>query len=105
MALLEIPNPVGIYESAKNAGLERDVANAFVSAMLSAAITLMWRTGSAKWIDWFGEGQALKDAATAMYLTLESQLKPGFLTLTVPQDMLDPANVSRFQTEFKEKKS
>jgi hypothetical protein len=103
MGLFEIPDPVSMFESAKNAGLERDIANAFVSASLSAAIAGMWRSGSAKWADWTGEGQALKDAATAMYLTLDQQLKPGFLTLTVPKDLLDPNNLTRFQSEFKEK--
>lgn len=93
-----------MFEGAKNAGLERDIANALVSASLSAAITGMWRSGSAKWADWTGEGQALKDAATVMYLTLEQQLKPGFLTLTVPKEILDPNNLARFQTEYKEKK-
>ena len=92
-----------MFESAKNAGLEREIANAFVSATISAAITGMWRSGSAKWADWTGEGQALKDAATAMYLSLQSQLKPGFLTLTVPQDLLAADNLSRFQSERKEK--
>jgi hypothetical protein len=104
MGLFEIPDPVSMFESAKNAGLEREIANAFVSASLSAAIAGMWRSGSAKWADWTGEGQALKDAATVMYLSLEQQLKPGFLTLTVPQDMLEANNLARFQTEFKEKK-
>jgi hypothetical protein len=104
MGLISIPDPVSIYESAKNAGLERDVANAFVSASLSAAISGMWRSGSAKWATWTGEGRALKDAATVMYLTLEQQLKPGFLTLTVPKDLLDADNLSRFQSELIKKK-
>ncbi len=104
MALFELPNPVSMFESAKNAGLERDVANAFVSSSISATIAAMWRSGSAKWADWTGEGQALKDAATVMYLTLENMLKPGFLVLTVPKDLLDANNLSRFQSEFKEKK-
>jgi hypothetical protein len=103
VGLFEIPDPVSMFESAKNAGLEREIANALVSASVSAAITGMWRSGSAKWADWTGEGQALKDAATVMYLTLEQQLKPGFLTLSVPKDLLDPNNLSRFQSEFKEK--
>lgn len=108
MGLFTIPDPVSMFESAKNAGLERDIAQAFVSASLSAAITGMWRSGSAKWADWTGEGQALRDAATSMYLSLERELltkKPGFLVLTVPQDLLAPDNLSRFQTESKEKKS
>jgi hypothetical protein len=108
MGLFQIPDPVSMFESAKNAGLERDIAQAFVSASLSAAITGMWRSGSAKWADWTGEGQALKDAATAMYLSLQTKLlteKPGFLVLTVPQDLLAADNLSRFQTVVKEKKS
>jgi hypothetical protein len=105
MGLFELPDPVSMFESAKNAGLEREIANALVSASVSAAITGMWRSGTAKWADWTGEGQALKDAATVMYLTLKDQLKPGFLTLTVPRDLLDPNNLSRFESESKEKKS
>lgn len=103
MGLFQIPDPVSMFESAKNAGLEREIAQALVSATVSAAIAGMWRSGSAKWADWTGEGQALKDAATVMYLTLEKQLKPGFLALTVPKDLLDPNNLSRFQTEEKTK--
>lgn len=104
MGMFNIPDPVSMFESAKNAGLEREVANAFVSASLSATICGMWRSGSAKWADWTGEGQALKDAATSMYLSLSQQLKPGFLTLTVPKDLLDADNLSRFQTAQMEKK-
>ncbi len=104
MGLFQIPDPISMYESAKNAGLERDAASAFVSASLSAAIAGMWGSGSAKWANWTGEAQALKDAATAMYLTLERELKPGFLVLTVPQDMLAADNLSRFQTVLQEKK-
>ena len=104
MGLFEIPDPVSMFESAKNAGLERDIANALVSATVSAAIAGMWRSGSAKWADWTGEGQALKDSATVMYLTLREQLKPGFLSLTVPKDLLAPDNLARFQTEAMEKK-
>jgi hypothetical protein len=103
--LFTIPDPVSMFESAKNAGLEREIAQALVSASVSAAIAGMWRSGSAKWADWTGEGQALKDAATVMYLALEQQLQAGFLTLTVPKDLLDANNLSRFQSERKEKKS
>jgi hypothetical protein len=58
----------------------------------------MWRSGSAKWVLITGEGQALKDAATAMYLSLSALEKKGFLSLTVPKDLLDADNLSRFQT-------
>ncbi len=98
MALLDFPNPVSWWESAKNAGLERETANAFLSMLYSAQISFLWRSGSAKWAQWTGEGQALKDAATAMYLSLESLEKKNFLVLTVPADMLAADNLSRFIT-------
>jgi hypothetical protein len=100
MSLLQLPDPVSMFESAKNAGLEREVANAFVSSAYSAWITAMWRSGDAKWALWFGEGQALKDAATAMYLSLSRLETKNFLTLSVPQDLLNPDNLSKFQTEY-----
>jgi hypothetical protein len=101
MGLISIPDPVSIFESAKNAGLEREVVNSLVSASYSATISGLWRSGSAKWADWTGEGQAMKDAATAMYLSLRSLEAKQFLTLTVPEDMLAADNLSRFQTEEK----
>lgn len=105
MGLFSIPDPVSIFESAKTAGLERKVAVALVSAAVSAGIAGMWRSGSAKWADFTGEAQALKDAATVTYLTLRETTVEGLpLVLTVPQDLLDPNNLAKFQTEFQEKK-
>lgn len=100
MDLVEF-NPVGWYESAKNAGLERDAANAFVSALCSAQISFLWRSGASKWAQYIGEGRALQDAATVMYLTLEQLQKKGFLTLSIPLDLLEAGNLSRFQTTKK----
>ncbi len=103
MGLIDFPDPVGMFEGAKNANLERDEINALVSCAYSAWISAMWRSGSAKWADWTGEGQAMKDAATAMYLSLQQLEKKNFLTLTIPKDLLDPNNLARFQTEEKTK--
>lgn len=103
MPLLEFPNPAGWYEAVKNAGLERDSANAFISAIFSAQITFLWRSGSSKWAQWLGEGKALQDAATAMYLSLQQLEKKNFLTLTVPKDVFADDNLSRFLTISKEK--
>lgn len=100
MGLLEFPNPVGWYESGKNAGMERDEVNAFVSMLYSAQISFLWRSGSSKWAQYIGEGKALQDAASAMFLSLESLQKKGFINLTVPKDLLDPENLSRFQTQY-----
>jgi hypothetical protein len=103
MDVFDVPDPVSIFESAKNAGLEREVVNALVSASYSAIISGLWRSGSAKWADWTGIGQAMKDAATAMYLSLAGLEQKGFITLTVPKDLLSADNLSRFQTEFQSK--
>lgn len=101
MGLITLPDPVGIYESAKNAGFARDEVNAFVSMAYSAQITFLWRSGESKWAQWLGEGKAMQDAATAMYLSLQELQQKKFLTLTVPQDLLEATNLSRFQTSSK----
>lgn len=103
MAFLEFPNPLSWIEGAKTAGLERETINALMSMLYSAQISFLWRSGAAKWADWTGEGQALKDAATAIYLSLQQLEKKNFLTLTVPKDLLDADNLSKFQTTYKEK--
>ncbi len=100
MGLIEFPNPVSWFEGAKNAGLERSELNAFVSMAYSAQISFLWRSGSSKLAQWTGEGKALQDAATAMYLTLSRLESAKFLTLSVPQDLLEPDNLAKFQTEF-----
>jgi hypothetical protein len=92
-----------MFEGAATAKLEREVVNALVSSAYSAWITAIWRSGNAKWVTMTGEGQALKDAATAVYLSLSGLEQKGFLALTVPKDLLDPNNLSRFQTEEKTK--
>jgi hypothetical protein len=103
MGLIDFPDPVSMFEGAKTAGLEREVINALMSAAYSAWITLIWESGDAKWIDWAGEGLALKKAATAAYISLRALEAKNFLSLTVPQDLLDPKNLSQFQTEEKTK--
>jgi hypothetical protein len=103
MGLIDFPDPVSMFESAKNAGLEREAANSFVSASYSAWISFVWRSGSSKWALWAGEGQAMKDAATSMYLSLSKMEAKGFLVLTVPQDLLAADNLSKFQSEWRTK--
>jgi hypothetical protein len=100
MGLIDAPNPVAWFEGAKNSGMERDELNAFVSMAYSAQISFLWRSGSSKWAQWIGEGKALQDAATAMYLSLGNLQKKNFLCLTVPQDMLAADNLSKFQTQY-----
>jgi hypothetical protein len=103
MGFIDLPDPVSMFQSAKTAGLERKEINALVSAAYSATISFLWRSGSAKWAVWTGEGQGMRDAATSMYLALSSLESKNFLTLTVPKDLLDPSNLSKFQTESQEK--
>lgn len=85
-----------MFESAENAKLERSAANALVSSTLSGWLSFFWTLGKRSL---FGLGPALQDMTTAQYLTLNKLETKNFLTLTVPQDMLAPANLSRFETE------
>lgn len=101
MALISLPDPVSIYEAVKDAGLARETVNALVSAEYSALIGFVWRAGSSKLAAALGIGQAMKDAATVRYLSLRELEKKGFLTLTVPKDLLEADNLARFQTEYK----
>lgn len=101
MGLFSLPSPVDMFESAANGKIEREVVNSVMSAMYSAWISGMWRSGSSKWAVWTGEAQGMKDAATAAYLSLRELEQKGFLTLTVPKDLLDADNLSKFQTEKK----
>lgn len=84
------------------AKLERDVINSLLSAAYSSYISGLWRSGSAKWATFTGEGQALKDMATATYLSLRMLSAKG-IALTVPQDLLEADNLGRFQSEEKTK--
>ena len=103
MNLLSFPDPISWYTGARQAGLERDEINAFVSMLYSAQVSFIWRSGSSRWATWTGEGKALQDAATAMYLSLEALEKKNFLTLAVPLDLLAAENISRFQVSYKTK--
>lgn len=100
MGLLDFPNPVSYYEGVKNGTLEREEVNALVSLAYSAQISFLWRSGASKWAQWTGEGKALQDAATAMYLSLENLQRKNFITLTVPNDLLAADNLSNFQTRY-----
>jgi hypothetical protein len=88
-------NPVDWAESASNGKLEREAVNAAFSAAASAQITLCWSLGRKKWLGFLG------DVATAAYLSLQQLEGKGFLTLTVPKDLLNADNLARFQTEYK----
>ncbi len=103
MGLLDFPNPVAMFEGAKNAGLEREVAEALVSVAISDYITGLWGQGTSKLFAWFGEGQAAKDMATACYLSVTRNAQLEWLVLTVPQGLLAADNLARFQTQTQEK--
>jgi hypothetical protein len=99
MGLIDFPDPVSMFEGAKTAGLERTVAEAFVSVAISDYITGLWAQGGAKLFGWLGEGQAAKDMATACYLSVKNNPSLKWLVLTVPKNLLDADNLARFQTE------
>jgi hypothetical protein len=100
MGLLDFPNPVEWITGAKDDSEKRALINATMSALYSAQITLLWETGKAAEGKWWGsEGPALKRTATAIYLTLSVLEQKNLIALTVPKDLLDPNNLSQFQTE------
>jgi hypothetical protein len=101
MGLIDFPDPISMLEGAATAKLEREIVNSAISAAYSAWISFVWRSGAAKWSIWSGEGQAMKDAATSMYLSLRDLEAKKFLVLTVPQDLLAADNLARFETESK----
>lgn len=90
-----------MFEGAATAKLEREAANAVASAAASGYITFLWESGKRKL---WGEGPALQKMAVATYLALSQNQEKGFLTLSIPVDMLDPDVLSKFQTQFKESK-
>jgi len=99
VALLEFPNPVAWFASARDDEQKRELINATMSALYSAQICFLWRSGSSRWAQYIGEGKAMQDAAVAMYLSLRELERKNFLTLTLPSDMLTPEVLSKFQTE------
>lgn len=103
MALISLPDPVSILEAAATAKLEREVVNSLASSAYSAQISFLWRAGASKLAGALGVGPAMQDAATSQYLSLRELEKKGFLTLTVPKDLLDADNLARFQTEYQSK--
>ena len=95
MALLDFPNPVAWFEAAATGKLERDVVKIALSSLYSSQITFMWSEGNKKL---WGFGQGLRDTATSLYLSLQPMVEKGDLDLTVPTEMLNADNLSRFQT-------
>lgn len=102
MALLEFPNPIGWFEGVKDEDQKRDLINAAASALYSAWITFMWTSGKAasRWKLFSSEGPALQATATSMFLSLQELQKRGFLTLTVPKELLEANNLAAFQTQY-----
>jgi hypothetical protein len=100
MALLEFPNPVDWIAGIRDDDQKRALINATMSALYSAQITMLWETGKAAQGHWWSsEGPALMRTATAMYLTLRVLEQKNLIVLTVPTDLMDADNLSKFQTE------
>jgi hypothetical protein len=95
MGLIDFPNPSDWIQSAKNGGFEREAANTVLSGVYSFWITGMWSLGQKKYFSF------LADAASAMYLSLQTLEKKELLALSVPTAMLDAKNLSRFTTTQK----
>jgi hypothetical protein len=73
----------------------RAIIASIASAAYSSWISALWRAGQRSL---WGFGPALKDAATSAYMAFHATEKKGF-ALIVPKELLDPANLNRFQVE------
>jgi hypothetical protein len=94
---LTFPNPVSWFESAATGKMDRDVMKSILSAVYSNYITLMFETGRKKL---WGEGPALQATARVTYLSLQPLVQKGLLVLSVPKDLLDPDELSKFESEY-----
>ncbi len=82
--------------------LEKNIAKTLLSATYSASITGLWSSKQSRLAQWLGIGQADRDVATSIYLSLQPMVESGDIVLTVPRELLDPNNLARFQSELKE---
>ena len=97
---LSFPNPVSWFESAASGKIERDTLKSILSAAYSNYITFLFETGRRKL---WGEGAALQATARVTYLCLQPMVAKGLLSLSVPSDLLDPDQLSKFESEFNQK--
>jgi len=95
--MFDLPDPVGMYEQAKNAGLEREIAEDFLGVAYSGFINLVW--GLRK-IPIFGPAFAAQ--ALSIYFSLKNGklFQEGKLRITVNKSLLDPDLLSQYQTEW-----
>ena len=86
-----------LYNSVKNGQLERETADAIVSAAFSALINLLWNQKKSKLVLWAGEDEAMQAAATSMFKVLQTMETKSFLRLAVDNDLLLPANLDKYK--------
>ena len=96
MGMLDFPDPASWITGIKDDDQKRAIINSVMSAAYSSWIAFLWRAGQRNFL---GFGAAMRDAATSAYLTLHVLEQKKFLALTLPKDLLDADNLSRFQTE------
>lgn len=88
-----------IIEQVATGKLEREIGNMLASAAATLVITHLWYQADAmKW--WQSEGEVFRMDAVSLYKTLSALEAKGFLTITVPTEMLKDFNrLAKFQTE------
>jgi hypothetical protein len=98
--MFNLPDPVSMFETAKNAGLEREVALDFIGTAYSSFLNLLWGLQKVPVV-----GGAFKAQALGTFFSLRnSQLyQEGKIKLTVKKEMLDPDLLSQYETEWVQK--
>jgi hypothetical protein len=100
--MFDLPDPVGMFEKAKNAGLEREIALDAISDVWSSFLNLLYGCRKIPIIGQGLENQAYGTLASIMNNRL---FKEGKLRITVNKELWDPNRLTQFQGEWFDKSS
>lgn len=95
--MFDLPDPVSMFESAKNAGLERKAALDFVGNTYSSFLNLLW--GLRK-IPLLGPGFREQALGTLASIKNNKLFQDGQLRITVRKEMWNPDLLAQYQGEW-----
>jgi len=95
--MFDLPDPVSMFETAKNAGLERKVALDFIGNAYSSYLNLLYGCRKIPLI-----GPALENQAYGTLASIKNNklFTDGELRITVNTELWNPDRLSKFQGEW-----
>lgn len=98
--MFDLPDPVGMFEQAKNAGLEREIALDALSDAWSSFLNLLYGCRKIPII-----GAALENQAYGTLASIRNNklFIEGKLRITVNKELWDPDRLEQFQGEWFDK--